>query len=87
MVADIVDLNRRRWEEADKASDITPEQLLIEALRQLRAGEWKPYAITIVGMSLSKDGDCSDTDWFHAGKLEQNSRIGMLATAQYALIS
>lgn len=85
MVADIVDLNQRRWDGAGKASDITPEQLLMEALRQLRAGEWQPYAISIIG--VTKEDDDVNTDWFHAGKLDQNSRVGMLAIAQNALMS
>lgn len=86
MVADIVDLNKRRFDDAADCTGITPTQALREALRQIEAGEWVPTDLIILGLLVDENDD-SFVDTLHAGKATTNERLGMLMRAQYALMS
>ena len=79
-----IDLNRRRVEMANKASDVTPLMAMRETLRQMEAGEWSPSSIIIIGL-LDYDGDDA-VDVYNGGKASNNERVGMMFRASNMLI-
>lgn len=67
-MADLVDLNQRRVEQAASAADITPIMAMREALRQMEAGELLPTSILIIcddgGETIVHTGGPANTNEF-----------------------
>jgi len=80
-----IDLNRRRVEMANKASDVTPLMAMRETLRQMEAGEWSPSSIIIIGLIDYDDDDAVDV--YNGGKASNNERVGMMFRASNMLIN
>ena len=84
-VSNVLDLEARRFAAAPDSTAVTPEQVLQEALRRVRSGEWSPTSLIVVGINDYKS--CDEIECMHGGPASTNERIGMLWRAQHVLFA
>ena len=75
-MTEVVDFAARRWKERTGPQQHAIRDMLVEALRALDAGEFKPDHAILV--HASEDDDASNTGWFQAGKFGGFAQIGLM---------
>lgn len=83
-MTEVLDFNKRRFDAAKDASETTPEQALVEALRRVRSGEWPISHVMVIGMVQESDG--TFVQCVHGGSASTNECLGLLYRTQHMLL-
>lgn len=81
----IVDLSRRRWQNAKNCEDASAVDTLKEASAQIADGTLNAKSVLVVALCELDDG-CTQIELFHAGPATTNERLGMLVRAQAIML-
>lgn len=80
-----IDLAARRWKAAGKARAVTSRDTLVEALRQIDAGEAHFENIMIIAHEVDNTDDTDRITILQGGPANTNERIGLLSRALFMM--
>lgn len=82
-MVDIVDLASKRWARGDRRPEAhSPRDVLVEALRQIDAGEFNPAHVIVCIATDHDDEFDSGTRYFQGGSFPYHGQVGLLSAVR-----